>query len=402
MDTDEEASEAETEANAQGPEAKPRRRRRQRPFPATSFKEALFLAEAIQEHGAGQQIRRLTLFEALDRSPDSGPTRKLITSSNQYGITNGAYSAEFLDLTPLGRTASSTDAAPRAQLEARMELAILKIAPFAAIYERYKGSRLPTAEVLRDTATEAGVDEGFAAECVETFLANARDLGLIRTIGGTEHLVTIETVLDEVDARQDVADKAEEPPEQPDAPQRLAATTTTPRTVASADLSDVCFVISPIGSVDSVERKHADLVLAALIEPALEALGLRTVRADKISRPGLITGQVIDHVSRSALVVADLSFGNPNVYYELALRNATRRPVVQLIRSSDRLPFDVGQFRTVTIDMTDIYTLVPQIELHRQEITRQCRAALDEGPTAESPLSRFYPQFWGQISQSDQ
>lgn len=102
-------------------------------------------------------------------------------------------------------------------------------------------------------------------------------------------------------------------------------------------------------------------------------LGLTAVRADGISKPGLITGQVMDHVSRAALVVADLSFGNPNVYYELALRHATRKPVVQLIRTSDKLPFDVGQYRTVQIDMTDICTLMPQIDLHRQEITRQCR-----------------------------
>jgi hypothetical protein len=112
----------------------------------------------------------------------------------------------------------------------------------------------------------------------------------------------------------------------------------------------------------------------------------------------MITGQVIDHLCRAKLVIADLSFGNPNVYYELALRHATRKAVVQIIRTSDRLPFDVGQFRTVTIDMTDIYTLVPQLDLHRQEITRQCRAALEEGAVTENPLSMFYAQFWSQIS----
>ena len=60
------------------------------------------------------------------------------------------------------------------------------------------------------------------------------------------------------------------------------------------------------------------------------------------------------------MVIADLSFGNPNVYYELALRHALRRPVVQITRSSDPIPFDVGQFRTVVVDMTDIYSFVPQ------------------------------------------
>ena len=82
----------------------------------------------------------------------------------------------------------------------------------------------------------------------------------------------------------------------------------------TTSLNDTCFVISPIGDEGTEHRKHADLVLSSLIEPALRALGLTAVRADKISIPGMITGQVIDHVARARLVIADLSFGNPNVY----------------------------------------------------------------------------------------
>jgi hypothetical protein len=391
----------------------PRRRRAaRRPFPTLSFGEALFLANAIQEHGSGQPIRRLTLFEALDRSPDSGPTRKLITSSAQYGLTNGGYSAETLSLTPLGATASDPNAAPGTKLAARAELAIAGVASFKAIYEQYKGSRVPAIEVLRDAARTAEIPEDEVAECVETFLANARELGLIRNIGGSEHLISIEQAVEEASAESDqsappkdvtptlydgnvaVVHRQDRPAER-----RSASPTASDSLVAAkTDLADTCFVISPIGANDSAERKHADLVLSALIEPALLQLGLTPVRADKISKPGMITGQVIDHLARAKLVIADLSFGNPNVYYELALRHATRKAVVQIIRSSDRLPFDVGQFRTVTIDMTDIFTFVPQLDLHRQEIARQCRAALEEGPTSESPLSLFYPQFWNEIS----
>lgn len=43
--------------------------------------------------------------------------------------------------------------------------------------------------------------------------------------------------------------------------------------------------------------------------------------------------------------------------------------------------------------MTDIYALVSALDLHRQEIARQCRAALEDGELAESPISRFYPSF---------
>lgn len=70
--------------------SKSRRTRRARQFPALSFAEACALPEAIQEHGAGQPIRRTTLFDKLERSPEGGTTRKLITSSVQYGLTKAA------------------------------------------------------------------------------------------------------------------------------------------------------------------------------------------------------------------------------------------------------------------------------------------------------------------------
>jgi len=389
-----------------------RSRRQRRPFPQTSFEEALLLGRAIQEHGAGQPIRRLTLFEALKRSPDSGPTRKLITASNQYGITKGAYNAETLSLTQLGATASDPTAAPGTQLAAKAELAIIGIAPFKAIYEQYKDSRVPAPAVLRDAAKAADIPDDEADECVETFLANARDLNLIRNIGGSEHLIAIEAAVDEVDAKGgksptkqtaspadtvSLADPAvvvkPNEPRRSDARDSLAAVTT--------DLEKVCFVLSPIGDEGSEYRKHADLVLSSLIEPALAQLDLKAVRADKISVPGMITGQIMEHIARAKLVIADLSYGNPNVYYELALRHAVRKPFVQLIRTADKLPFDVGQFRTVTIDMTDIFTLVPQLDLHRQEIARQSRAAIADGALNESPISRFYPSYWDQISTAE-
>jgi hypothetical protein len=404
-----------TSQNGSGPAtatvAPTRSRRQRRPFPQTSFEEALVLGRAIQEHGAGQPIRRLTLFEALKRSPDSGPTRKLITASNQYGITKGAYNAETLSLTPLGATASDPTAAPGTQLAAKAELAIIGIPPFKAIYEQYRDSRVPAPAVLRDAAKAADIPDDEADECVETFLANARDLNLIRNIGGSEHLIAIEAAVDEAAAKGGqgpakpirpivatdtatvtdsvVVVKASEP-RRSDVRDSLAAVTT--------DLDKVCFVLSPIGEEGSEYRKHADLVLSSLIEPALAQLDLKAVRADKISVPGMITGQIMEHISRAKLVIADLSYGNPNVYYELALRHAVRKPFVQLIRTADKLPFDVGQYRTVTIDMTDIYTLVPQLDLHRQEIARQSRAAIADGALNESPISRFYPSYWAQIS----
>ena len=380
--------------------SKQRKSRTTRTFPASSFKEALPLAEAIQKHAAGQRVRRLTLFEHMSRSAESGTSRQLVTNSGQYGLTVGSYAADFLELTEDGDLATQDDVEPRTQLAARLKLAVEQIEPFQKLYEQFKDNRLPATSVLRDFVQEHDLaPDDHLDECVETFLANARDLGLVTTYAGAERILTFDLVLDEMggDRRMivDEEDAHQGADGTPGADRQARISESPSAVVADAvNVDDVCFVISPIGAPNSEERRHADLVYGSLLEPALSELGLRLVRADRISKPGLITAQIIDHIVRAPLVVADLSYGNPNVFYELALRHATRRPVVQLVRSSDPLPFDVGQFRTVVIDMTDIYALVPQIDRHRAEIARQCRSAVDgEGP-AESPLSLFYPRFW--------
>lgn len=156
------------------------------------------------------------------------------------------------------------------------------------------------------------------------------------------------------------------------------------------DWSRVCFVITAIGEEGSEQRRHADLFLSSLIEPALKESGLNVVRADKIGAAGMITSQVLEHVMRSRLAVVDLSFHNPNAFYEMALRHACGLPIVQVTRKCDKPPFDVNQVRTVVVDTSDIYTLVPKLETYRSEIATHVRAALADGTTG-NPITVFFP-----------
>ncbi len=122
-------------------------------------------------------------------------------------------------------------------------------------------------------------------------------------------------------------------------------------------------------------------------------MGLRVVRADHIDNPGLITGQVIQHLLRSRLVIADLSFHNPNVFYELAIRHATGKPTVLVCRAQDALPFDISDLRTVRIDMTDIHSFITQMETWRAELTNMSRRALEEPAASVNPLTAFAGEF---------
>lgn len=358
-----------------------KKKRSQRAFPASTFEEPLEFARAVFRLGSGQPVKRLTLFDQLGKSPESGGSRQLIINSGKYGLTRGGVQAENIELTSEGQKAIDDQVTPREQARIRAELAIMRIEPFQKLYEKFVGNKLPVHAVLIDAVKDAGIEPEHASEAVDTFVVNLRFVGLLRTLSGAERIISLDMMLDEL-------------PTASLAPTVLpigARASTSIITSEHAQFESACFYIAPIGEEGSDVRKHSDLFLSSIVEPALEPFKLQVVRADAIDKPGIITRQIIEYIMRARLVVADLSFHNPNVFYELALRHAVKLPIVQIVRASDRVPFDVNQMRTIQIDTTDIYSLVPRIDSYRAEISNQVRRALEEDHVVDTPISTYFP-----------
>jgi hypothetical protein len=145
----------------------------------------------------------------------------------------------------------------------------------------------------------------------------------------------------------------------------------------------VCFFICPLGEAGSEQRERSDQVEEYIIKPIAHGFGYVVVRADKIGKPGIITSQVIEHLFESSLVIADLAFQNPNVFYELALRHAVRKPFIQLIEDTKRIPFDVSSLRTIQLDHHDLASA----ERCKSELEKQI-SEIERNPTlVESPVS---------------
>jgi hypothetical protein len=357
-------------------------------YPALSFEESLPLAEAIHTHAAGERVSRLTLLKAMNLSPTSSATQILITSSSKYGLTTGSFVAEHLELTEEGRKATEVNRPNRVRTQARFNLAIKGIKPFDVMYEKYKGKKLPSQDVLRDSLMEASLEISDPKECIDTFIVNAKFIELLQSIAGSETLVPIQTLLEQIPAESDGQQNNAKPKPANSGRTEITESKSSRRTDSQWD--KVCFYVTPIGEEESEQRKHSDLFLSHLIEPALEGFGLEVVRADRIGQAGMITSQVLEHLLRAKLVIADLSYHNPNVFYEMAIRHFTKLPIIQIGRKADRLPFDVNQVRTVIIDTTDIYTLVPKLTVYKAEIATLVRGAL-EGQTGSNPISVFFP-----------
>jgi hypothetical protein len=145
----------------------------------------------------------------------------------------------------------------------------------------------------------------------------------------------------------------------------------------------ICFVISPIGEEDSETRKRSDTVLKHIICAAVEQVGYDVIRADKISEPGIITTQIIQYIVDSSLVIADLTERNPNVFYELALRHAIRKPLVQLIKKGEPIPFDVAATRIIQFDIHDL----DSVDYAKSEIISQVKTIEAGNSDMHNPIS---------------
>jgi hypothetical protein len=306
-------------------------------------------------------------------------SRLLITNSARYGLTKGSYKAEFLELTELGAVVTSPDSDAREKLAASFKLSIEGIPQFKHLYDKNKGNRIPSPEVMRDALEEVDVDDEHRKQCVDLFLENLKDLGLLRTVAGAERIIPIEQALDESPAARSAAASV-------DASTQAGVQKVVEKSKKS--WKNTCFVIAPIGIDGSEQRKHSDMLLEALIRRALEQ-DWEVIRADQITTPGMISGQVIEHLLRSGLVIADLSFHNPNVFYELAIRHAIGLPTVHIVRKGDGIPFDLKDFRTITIDTEDKYELVAKLETYRAEIANHVRQAAAEGADSSNPVRTF-------------
>ncbi len=143
-----------------------------------------------------------------------------------------------------------------------------------------------------------------------------------------------------------------------------------------------CLVISSVGDPGTEARRRADQVFKHIIEPVVSALGYAAKRADEMGLPGIITAQLLAAVADSDLLVADLTDHDANVFYELAIRHASQRPVVQLIDSAQRPPFDLAHMRTIQLDIHDL----DSAEDARRQLEDQIERANTSAPV-DTPIA---------------
>ncbi len=88
------------------------------------------------------------------------------------------------------------------------------------------------------------------------------------------------------------------------------------------------------------------------IKQAAESCGLTCTRADEDSRSGQVLQIILETIKESHVIVADLTGGNPNVFYETAFAHAEKTPqkVILIAQRDVDVPFDLRALRYLQYD----------------------------------------------------
>lgn len=112
----------------------------------------------------------------------------------------------------------------------------------------------------------------------------------------------------------------------------------------------VCFVLMPISDPEGYETGHFRRVYEHLIVPSCEKAGFNPVRADEVKKTNHIVLDVLKKIIESEMVLCDLSSKNPNVLYELGVRQAFNLPVTIIKDESTSRIFDIQGIRDIQYD----------------------------------------------------
>jgi hypothetical protein len=106
-----------------------------------------------------------------------------------------------------------------------------------------------------------------------------------------------------------------------------------------------CFTIMPIADVDGYPQGHFKQVYENLISPACIKAGFKPQRADEVKASNFIHLDILNKLLEAPIAICDLSTRNPNVMFELGIRQAFDKPVVLIQEKDTPKIFDITPLR---------------------------------------------------------
>jgi hypothetical protein len=295
-------------------------------YPRQSAPKAIRIARAILEQNAGQPVTKpqAAAFLGLS-STGAGNFGVEISSGVKYGFLDQP-GAGKIQPTPRARKVLKPQS-PNDVIDGYRE-AVLAAPVISEVYQRYRGENLPDDPFFANALADShNVQPENFAEFKQIFLESLEAAELLERHGEKIRLLDV----------SDTAPGSSGPGENL---RKLERAT-------NVSATDTCFVMQPFASPlgDYYEK---------IYKPAIEKAGLTPIRADTdIFATGKIMDQVWTGINAAKVLVAELTSRNPNVFYELGLAHAMKKPVVLVSAKEDDVPFDLQHIRVIYYDMAD-------------------------------------------------
>ena len=294
-------------------------------YPRHNITDALRIPRAILDQNAGKTCTDNQAAGFIGIKSAAGPTGVEISSALKYGflVRPGAKQLEVSDLGRQVLRPKSSDDVPKGYQQA-----VLNAPVVSDVYKHYRGENLPDRQFF-DNALEDqfSLPKEKLSEFKDIFLSSLRTASLVEEHDGrTRILDSALSVASEKDSSDYI--------------QKISSG-------VSVKSGDSCFVMMPFGS-------PIGDYYSSIYKPAIEKANLIPVRADnEIFGAGKIMDQVWSGINAAKVLVAEMTTKNANVFYELGIAHALRKPVVLVSSNEDDVPFDLKHIRVIYYDKND-------------------------------------------------
>ena len=319
-------------------------------FPKNPLEEAIRLAQAIEEKYAGKPVLSNQIAKPLGCSGAEDPRLKaIVRSANLYGLVSGTGIGEPMKLEQIG----ADIVAPKTSEQRRKALmsAFRNVELFDKVFKYYEGKRIPEDEYFSNTLVrEFSVPREYVDLFIKVFVENTRYLKAFSPDGEGKDVLLRVAAAHEPPPRDAIRPQVQPPPE---AEGRVSL--------------DTCFILMPFG--EWYDRYYREVYI-----PATKEADFEPQRADGLFSTGTVIEQIWEQISKSKVLLADLTGKNANVFYELGLAHAICKPVILIAGNLEDVPFDLRHLRVIVYDIRDAHWG----EKLRKSITAYLRSARKE------------------------
>ncbi len=262
------------------------------------------------------------------RQPQDWRFLDLLRSANQYGLVSGTGANATVSLEKIGQDV----VAPSSPVQRQQALvgAFRNVDEFKKVEDFYKGKKIPEDEYFFNTlARDFNVPRDRAERFAQVFRTNLDFLSQFNAPVETKSsVVPLEgAVSQETVSKPEAVDQVGQP-------------------TRVRQFLDTCFVMMPFGSW--FDRYYQEIYV-----PAIRDAGFEPVRADELFHTGSVVEQVWEQIEKATVLLADLTDKNANVFYELGLAHAARKPVVFTSGKLEDVPFDLRHLRVIIYDVRE-------------------------------------------------